>query len=477
MLVIAGCFSKGRPDFEKEEQQVAAAALPILVQDHGDARGHFDAAAHQAAWNVEPVAYSNGVDDSGDANKIPAGGAYNEMAVTDDYVYLSRGSADGSFGGFIIIALNKDRDGAPHPSPVGEFLALGGGDIEVSDDEELVFFATQRNMPEQIVGSILNAEDPTAGLPRGIYTVDVRDKTNPVLASFLPLPLNGPHTITYVRHPNGSEYLIACTYDLLTDPGTGAVSGAVPVTQRVLIYQIVRTPLPNLLQAVLVPITQYQIAETPPAGKLYIPHDTRVQAHPFDGRTLLYVAYWDKGVRILDFTTPPLLLPLDEVGFANDFAPSKLGNIHLAQPFEQPIDGLHVTVAEPEIITAPEETGQITFFDTSDPTRPAKLGSWTLPPGPQGQLGVSNFDFSPHNFDTWDGRVALAHQHAGVWIIDVSDEQNLESPRSVGFYMPAVPRNNSPALQPSVWGVFENDGLLYAADAATGLYVLRYTGP
>lgn len=477
LLLLAGCFGGKRTDYAAVEAEVDASASPFLLQDHGGERGHFDAALHNGSWNMELVGYHNGVDGSGDANQIPGDGYYTELAVTSQYAYLSRASASGAYGGFAIL---NTHDDPAHPRLVGQFNGLGSADIEVNADESLAFLATQRNLPPQIAQSVANSGDPKAGLARGIYVVDIRDKTNPSLASFYPMPANGPHTITYVHHPNGSDYLVACTYDLVTDPGTGAIVGTVGATQRVFVLQVVdpaSLPAAAPGPASLVPVAQYSIVEQAPAGKLFLPHDTRVQVHPsWNGgdKVLLYVAYWDKGLRILDMTDPA---QLREVGASTDFTPSSLNNIHLAQAFDAPIAGRHVTVTQPEIPQVDGETGQLTFFDTSDPTRPQKLGHWTLPPGDQGQLGITDFLFSPHNFDLWDGKVALAHFHAGVWLIDAHDGLNLQSPKSVGYYMPHVPRANSPAPQPNTWGVFEQDGLLYAVDEPTGLYVLRYTGP
>lgn len=480
LLLLAGCLGGDkRPDFAGIEQTVLAAASPVLLQTHDDERGHFDSRLHNGSWNLDLVGYHNGVDESGDPdsiNKVAPLGYYTEMAVTENYAYLSRQSADGSFGGFSIVDI---RDPA-NPRFEGEFLGLGSADIEVNDEETLAFLATQRNLPPQMAQSIQGSQDPRAGLPRGIYIVDIEQKDAPTLETFVPLPLNGPHTITWFRHPDGNQYIATSTYDLVTDPGTGALLGTIPATQRVLLHRVVQEPGSP---ATLVAVGQFTILEQAPAGKLFLPHDTRVQVHPsYDGgdKVLLYIAYWDKGLRIVDITDPTSP-QLTQIGQSTDFSPSTLNNLHLAQPFDGPVADRHITVTQPEIPQVDGETGQLTFFDTTDPTAPEKLGRWTLPPGEQGQLGVTGFDFSPHNFDLWDGKVALGHFHAGVWVIDVNDEENLQSPKSVGFYMPNKPRTNSPAMQPNVWGVFvqeiQGEPLLFAIDEATGLYILRYTGP
>src|SRR5687767_9077489 len=109
LLMLAGCLGlggEGGPDYAAVEQAVDLAAAPVLLQSHDDEPGHHDARLHQGAWNLELVGYHNGVDESADAQAIndasPAG-FYTEMAVTPDYAYLSRQSADGTFGGFSVV--------------------------------------------------------------------------------------------------------------------------------------------------------------------------------------------------------------------------------------------------------------------------------------------------------------------------------------------------------------------------------------
>ncbi|MEA3143297.1 MAG: hypothetical protein QOG31_621 [Thermoplasmata archaeon] len=488
LLALAGCFQAApTTDYAKVQDAVAKAADAPLALTHDDPAGHYDAALHQGSHNLERVGYSNGVDASGDPNRIPPSAYWNELAVTPTRVYLAAESTDGAYGGFSILDVS-DR---ASPKVLSHFNAQNGFDIEVNADETLAFLATQRNMPDQVARGVQATQDPNAGLPRGIYVVDIRDKRAPQLDSFVPLPVNGPHTLTYVHHPlNGNDYLLACTYDLQRDPVTNAITGVVPATQRLIVFLVQPNAVGGALPQVqlpprvsLTPVAQFQILDN--GAGLAFPHDARVAADPLDpAKVYITLAYWDLGVRTLDFTDPPQPDParldpaqspqLREVGAFTDFSPSAYNNIHLAT--RQLIAGTPVTIAEPEIISAPDETGQITFLDTSDVAHPTKISWWTLP-AQDPPLGVSNLDFSPHNFDVWDGKVALAHYHAGVWVIDVHDQANLKAPKSVAFYMPAIPRTNSPVPQPDVWGVAQRDGYLYVSDQATGLHILRYTGP
>ncbi len=466
----AGCLS-GRPDYDAIHDEATQRALLAL-----------EAAAEGLptpdTFNLEFVGYHNGFDDSGNVSSIPAGGRYTELAVTPDRVYLARsgpaalGGQD-AYGGFSIIDTRDPTD----PRTVGTWNGLAGSDIEVDASEETVFFGTQRNTIEEITSGLATYQDPTAIAPRGISVVDVSDKRAPVLSSFFPLPYNGVHTIQYAEHPqNGREYIIACTYDLYGSavPSTtgGAANAALPpshnpFTQRVLVLEVMGEAGSKSLQ----PVSTYQVPRMPPGDRFYIPHDTFVQEHPVTGQVLLYVAYWDLGVRILDFTNPENLVELDA---HEEFAPSRFGNIHHAQPLGMMYDDIHATVAEPEI-PGGDNTGIITILDTTDPTDIKKLGWWQQP---HPDLVVNGFDKSPHNFDELDGLIALGHQQLGLWIIDVSDEENMRDPKTVGYHFSGL---GGPEQSHGYWGAFwiERDGDKYVlvSDTPTGLHVFKYTGP
>ncbi len=457
----------GDPDYEEIDTDVRSDFL-----DFSDGFG----ATTQS--NTRLVAYHNGFDDSSDPNAIPAGGYYTELDLTDSYVYLARGSTGpagtiGNYGGFGILDIRDPTD----PLMIGNYEAPTGSDIEVNADETLAFFATQRNTVEELGGRAQDTGDPRASTPRGIHVVDISDKTAPTMVNYVPLPYNGVHTITYHSHVNGNEYLLVATYDFWgnTVPVGSAPANAPPVgpdpltaTQRVLVYQIMDESGQGIIQ-----VGQFQLLATPPAGKLYFPHDTYVQIHPLTGDTLLYVSYWDKGVRVVDFNDPTNPVELD--GYT-EFAPSSRGNIHFARPFDEMIAGRHVTVTEPEIISA-DETGYLTFLDTTDPTDIQKIGRdshWTLP----GELVVTNLDYSPHNFDLRNGKMALAHNKAGLWIVDASNEANLREPKTVGYYLAEVERDDSPKASTYTWGaLWLDDTHIVLSDEGSGLHIVEYTGP
>lgn len=480
LVALSGCLvsdDDGDVRTGEADQQVRTTVADQLV-------GSFTGRLSPPAMNVERVGYSNGVDNIADPNRIPQGVYYTEIAHhPDGYVYIARGTAveptqpipapicgeipgqDEAHGGFTIINVQDPS----HPQVLGSYNALTGSDIEISSDNRLAFFATQRNCLTEIAGNLATNEDPLDVLPRGIHIVDVSDPTAPELVWYQPLPVNGPHTITYFE--SGSrEFLIASTYDLYEDPGTQQLR-TLAATQRVLIFEIMRDPVGGTDNAILVPVNTFFLTDRASGDRLYFPHDAIPQVHPLTGQTLLYVAYWDKGLQLVDMSN--LAAPLSVVDEFTEFSPSSHNAIHQVRAFDELIGDRHVTVTEPEIISA-DETGQFTILDTTDPTRITKLGHWTLP----GELTVSNLDYSPHNFVLGDGKIFLAHNHAGFWVVDVSTEANLVEPKTVGYYTDVIERSDAPRLQPYFWGAQrDGEGLIYAVDEASGLYILRYTGP
>lgn len=469
LVSVSGCLSAWdkKPDYEAVEQQAENAWLQTR-----------EGFANETTFNTQLVAYHNGVDDSGDANVIPGGGYYTEIALKDDRVYLARGNVAGEdrgqYGGFVIIDI-QDRT---RPTFVGAYDSLTGSDIEVNHDASLAFFGTQRNTVEEIQGGFQSSE--SGGAPRGIHVVDISDPTAPSQVNFVPLPFNGVHTITYHMHENGNEYLLVATYDFsgntvasddapplpiavdqLPDPN--------PITQRVIIYQIQDEGGQAITQ-----VAEYSQREVAPDGKLFFPHDTYVEVHPLTGDTLMYVSYWDLGLHVVDITDPNNPVALDT---HRDFTPSTRGNIHFARPLDIMPGMRHVTVTEPEIISA-DETGYFWLIDTTDPTDIHKLGPgayWTLPGD---DIVVSNLDYSPHNIDVRNGIISLAHNKAGVWFVDVSDQENSLDPKTTGYYMSSVPRDNPPRDIPYSWGTrWLDDTHVLVSDEATGLHIIEYTAP
>ncbi len=179
--------------------------------------------------------------------------------------------------------------------------------------------------------------------------------------------------------------------------------------------------------------------ETTCGGSIFN-HDNVFSIHPITGQKLLYISYWDAGLRIVDVSNPPDIA--DPEGFSwpqdnevgrwlgcssasdgwygpeggghsgmngtewNDAAQGN-GNIHYAVPYENLVcDGIseldpasewpaecgtgpedatygvnwrHYTIIAPEYGSNQNHTGYIWTIDTTDPAKPFLVSKWRLP--------------------------------------------------------------------------------------------------
>lgn len=465
LVALAGCF-----DTDTGEQDPAPAAplldptLEPIIQSHD----HSDPTLHTDHHAMTLVGHTYGYPDE----QIPDDVVYGELEIKNGYVYMCR---MGAMGGFVTINVSDPTD----PRPVGDYEGLGCFDIKSDKTGDLVFWANQRHAIE---------EAPTVAegdnyLPRGVQAVDVRDPANPVFAGYFPLPTNGVHTHRYYCYEDedaepdgpceGREVVFLQTYDLMGTPlgwsELATVGGvftplypANPLTHRVAILDLIRNDDGTIVFEILAEIQEFD----PTPGVETLAHDSWPERHAVTGDHLLYISYWDLGVVIYDINDPE---EPEHVSSFTDFAPSDFANIHFARTHPGLVDEKVVLVAEPELGVA-AESGQMTLVDITDPGNPEKLGYWTLP----GELVITEpFRFSPHNFGVANERIYMAHQHAGVWVIDMSDPGE---PVSAGFYQPHMPRDGFDGDIPRVWSAFFVDGLIWASDSSTGLYVLHYDG-
>lgn len=454
---LAGCVQD--PDTGLDDtvdrlvELVPIPPFPIEI-DHD----HSAVSEHVGSANLFDVGYSSGYGE-GTVASLPSGQGFSELFVRDGLAFLGRrGGAD---GGFIIL----DVTDPAHPERLGDYQGLANYDMESTYDNEYVFFVSQ----------YLNNQQPPSlpprdagDVPRGIHVVDVSNPADPTEAFFFPAPTRGAHTITYYRTEGGRELVAAQLYDFIPDPSLGLPApdqGINPAAQRVVLFDFVRTPTPRL-----VPLSTFEKHPLDPSeAREAFPHDVAIQKHPLTGQLILYVAYWDLGAVLVDITDPTTP---EELSVLDDFSPSRIASVHLAAPSDALIDGVHVTVTEPEHGPA-DETGQYTLFDTTDPSSPKRLGFWRLPGDLQNDEGLR---FSPHNFEVEGGRLYLGHYHGGVWVVDISTKALQLEPNALAYVQPTAPRPDYEGDIPNVWTALYDTGYVYASDVATGLHVYEYAG-
>ncbi|MHB8604162.1 MAG: LVIVD repeat-containing protein [Thermoplasmatota archaeon] len=452
---------------------VEAYALARLPQDHDHAK--------EPGVHVGSIGFASDTFVPAEKGAYADREVYAEMAVRGGYAYVTYGPATGSFvqpgvdAGLIVY----DVHSAAEPREIGRWHGEPLGDVEVSADGNWVFASTQRNgypYPE----TLTPGTDPLAESPRGTYVLDAHDKAHLAVASFEPLPPNGPHTITYVKLPDGRELLLACTYDIVFTTYPNNV-GQNKASQKVVIYEIDDSPAGG---KVLKPLSIFQRLDADTGDLQFFPHDATVHIDPASKKPIMDVAYWDLGLIEVDISDPANPVELSEF---KDAGPSHYTHTHLVRVFPGSIDGRLVAVLEPEIPSG-TDSGQYTFVDVTDAKAPKKLGYWALP----GKHVIDKpFIFSPHNFDVacggngevgapadaWsrpcaDPTVVLSHFHGGLWTLDASDPA---MPRATGFFFPNVTRTNvDPSFFPPTgfMTTFMVNGTIYAPEVWTGLHVL-----
>jgi hypothetical protein len=187
--------------------------------------------------------------------------------------------------------------------------------------------------------------------------------------------------------------------------------------------------------------------------------------------TRAYTAMWSGGTVVLDVDLPQIQVARGPEG---GFRPAGFPNTHSAVPLE---DARFVLLAS-EVFYCPFEG--LAVVDISDSAYLGIISHFRLPenrcdnlPGPPGGT------FTPHN-PLIVGNMALVSWYAaGVQAVDLSDPA---APARLGQFVPQGLENTPPTLLGSYPAQMFSypivrDGLIYVADTASGLYVLRYAGP
>lgn len=470
---LAGCLADDAPESSGLAAEVvagdidhAAVARNIgtpIVMEHD----HNDPLLHTASHNLEFVGWSSlgvALGENGFANF--------QLVEEPDGRLLAFVASDGDDRAGLIIA---DVSDPAAMVPLGSYWLDGNNvqEVRVTPDGRYVALNVQA-IPDPAYYTDLEAA-PDCGVC--IYLLDAQDRTAPELVSVLPVEVLGTHNLEF-HTIAGQLYLFYVGQPLLgTNPD--------PVGNRVGVARLVELPGGG---ARLVPVGTFFHDTAQDDGRSF-PHDVTLATHPLTGQSLAYVSHWDGGALIFDVSLPEAAGL--EIARNADAAPSSTLAIHwLVQEAAARRDGRVIAWSAPEIGSLEDGTGVVRAYDVSDPTRLLQLGTWELP----GELSISGaggaYILSPHivQVDMATGLVAVAHYHAGVWVLDGSDPSN---PRALAFYQPhgdpadpyagplwwKKPNFNPEGYRPNVYMARWHDGLLWVSERGTGLYALRYTGP
>jgi hypothetical protein len=372
---------------------------------------------------------------------------------------LASVTVNGGEGGFVLL----DVKDPAHPKMISRYRS-GTEDnwyTKWSDDGRLVYLTGNGNFNDARLRSTLLADASGGGPPpalRGLHIVDVSQPKAPTLVGFLPATIRIINVA--VHRYSDAEYVFASIVDdraVLGAPALHASPNHVSVLRRDDLPQGVR----------LTEIATW--APPASAGADVLVHDLSPDVHPLTGALVLSAACWDAGAYFLDVTAPGAPR---ELGHYQPMSPAS--HVHTVKPHPGLIDGRQLTLASVETFVG-ETNGGYTLLDTSDPAKPALVGSWSLP----GNLtNPESLLWSPHEFSLAGGRAYTSNYHAGTWALDLGNG----TPRAVATWARAG--DGSPLYLPraeaATWAVnaetaIWHDGLVWVVDMGAGVVVLRET--
>jgi hypothetical protein len=460
-LVLASMFS-GCLDNSDNKENVLNNMVDPLVQDEG--HDHRNASQHQF-WtdNVEFVSYNP---------LTKPGNAEVQVALSPDgktYAYQA------GWKGFHIIDVTDPSNTtvtAWYNDPYTQVL-----DIKYLQYNGREYIICQN----QIVDS--GQSDPNVGewddpAQVSVNLVDVTDKFDPqwIDSWYDTDHPSGPHNL-YTYMIKDEWYIFVANPDYEDcDIGTGDACGGITIAH---LNFAGYGDLPRIFK-----VGEAEVSwETTRGGWIYI-HDMTVQQWPGTdtndprfGRTFIYGAYWEAGLRIFDVSDVPHPDDPDyiayatacythtvvvcnwrapEVGYWMDFADlngdgepdsgtasnsssvngGRASYIHYAEPYPVMVDGshlgmgedpIHMTFIATEVLETTNGTGLSYLLDTTEYTingnsftfQPKLLSSWENPFGADHHIpgGEEWLLFSPHNADTvwFDTSGGGDTSHGGTW--------------------------------------------------------------
>ncbi|HEU6445217.1 MAG TPA: hypothetical protein VFL61_09185 [Gaiellaceae bacterium] len=197
-------------------------------------------------------------------------------------------------------------------------------------------------------------------------------------------------------------------------------------------------------------------------------------AEPSADGTEVYLSYWDSGFVKLDVSTPSSPVFEGRTTYpANADGDAHSSNYDDARRLLFTADEDFCPNSGPGI---EKGWGYLRVYDYADPSSPQQIGSFRT----RNSLAIGDKaagDYTIHNPFVSGTDVYISWYSDGVRIVDASDPTDLQE---VGYFVPPAGHNPVKPSQrgvlsqtPQVWGVVVEDGLIYASDMNTGLWVLR----
>jgi hypothetical protein len=268
-----------------------------------------------------------------------------------------------------------------------------------------------------------------APLRGGLVVYDVSEPRRPARRAAIQAPPRSCHTV-FIH-----EDLVTCATATVAAP-------------HLVMVRVTDEPGAPL---VLTAVGTYASPVRPDEPEIILVHDLYV--HRRQERRLAYLAYWERGLQVIDVTDPA--------------APALVG----ASP-PTPGRWTHSVWVEGRYAYVGEETdqGPVRIYDVGDPTAPMEVG----------QLRSTEGDaISAHNVQVAGGTLYASWYQDGLRAFPA---QGPAATGELAYFHTWSGRGtrddpNIDARYTGAWDVFvdEDAGLIYVSDTQTGLWVLRHT--
>lgn len=442
LLLASGCVQSNPSPIPVPEENPGCIEDPLgWVPPGSTEHDHVNVSHHVPTCRMALLDHSSMVDEEGSFAGAHA------IAVHEGIAAVSVRSADVGHG-FDLFDVSDPTKVTKLGTYRNEQARGGDRNIDSSHDGRYVFFSSEGDQPDDA----------------GVRVIDISDPSAPRDVSMTPILPYGVHTIKAFNI--GSRQFVA------------AINFGIHFLE---LRDVSGTPT-------LVPISRFEdvgplaFLENPQTradGPVYLAygHDVTIRTDA-SGRTLAYFAHIYSGAYVLDVSDPSLprmLLHWYPPGEARPYI------THAIDSFTDE-NGRHVMVVGEETFEGRdrERPSLLWFVDITDMPNPTLLSAWQNP----GEHPAGNIFLSVHYFDVRGTTVYLSHYHGGVWALDGSDASQIEV---AGFYMPHEDTQYKPApnccLGKNMVGipmtfdvVVDERGVVYAADLATGFYVLSVEG-
>lgn len=481
ILLAAGCVAPGAQDVLDADVLPVDDKWAVRALPHGDDHDHFDVTQHQglSTPNFQLLGWDPLVTDAKGASA--AGYLCGETATTPDGRQLAVVNSFVTDVVFVVVDVTDPNA----PEKVGEFVLENGHsyDVALTADGQHVIVGQDRNRvpvetpialasPDKLFatwrspcapgGEVKVALPSQAALFPGTLMVGIQDPAAPVIEDFVPTPILGPHSVSTSK----------------VDDRQFVVSSVVNLVHQASYFQFYEV-VGDKLEVLSTWQSPPQPGRAPPLLNGHV--DGTIAKHPGTEKTYAYLADWNDGLVILDFSNPNLPVPVGR--WSQPVDPTDFndpnGSIHGVLPLPDLWDGKHYVLAGQELGGKPKDrpTGYVFILDDTDPANPTLVGKWTLPVDVDWKAFLQ---FSTHYFAVVDKVLFVSTYHGGVWAADLSG--SLENPPSIGVFlpdkaspMPSDAQNAALSGSPEVLDVLPlPNGDLLVYEGQSGAYVVRF---